>query len=157
MGHHRFALLYMAFIAINLLTSPSFAGQTATLHVSIEGGASNSKFKFSDASGGCPKYHESSFSKEYLGAVTASDEGATMELPIGQSIHVRYHAMGDHIVGVGPGVGIKAMRTRALQILLSSDAEVRITGFEDKVPIWETSGAVEAIPATACEELAPSE
>ena len=157
MTHHRVAVLYMASIAISLLACPSFAEQTAALRVSIEGGASNSKFKFSDASGGCPKYHESSFSKEYLGAVTASDEGATMELPIGRPIHVRYHAMGDHIVGVGPGVGIKAMRTRALQVLLSSDAEVRITGFEDKVPIWETSGAVEAIPATACEELVPSE
>lgn len=143
----------MAFIAINTLSTPSLAAQNATLRVSIEGGASNSKFKFSDASKGCPKYHESSLSKEYLGSIAASDEGASIELPIGQPVHVRYHAMGDHIVGVGPGVGIKAMRTRALQVLLSSDAEIRITGFENKVPIWETEGAVEAQPGTACEEL----
>lgn len=152
-----FAFYCLASIAINLIASPSLAAQTATLRVSIEGGASNSKFKFSDASKGCPKYHESSLSKEYLGAVIASDEGASMELPVGQPIHVRYHAIGDHIIGVGPGVGIKAMRTRALQVLLISDAEIRITGFEDKVPIWETEGAVEAKPATACEELVSPE
>ena len=140
-------------VALVTPTNPSIASETATLRVSIEGGASNSKFKFSDASKGCPYYYESSLSSEYLGAVAASDEGASKELPIGQPIHIRYHAMGDHIVGVGPGVGIKAMRTRALQVLLSSDAEIRITGFENKVPIWETEGAVEAQPGTACEEL----
>ena len=139
-------------IAFATLTNSAIANETATLRVSIEGGASNSKFKFSDASKGCPKYSESSLSSEYLGAVTASDEGASKDLPVGQPIHIRYHAMGDHIVGVGPGVGTKALRTRALEVVLSSDAEVRITGFEDKVPIWETAGAIESKPATACDE-----
>ena len=139
-------------IAFATLTNSAIASETATLRVSIEGGASNSKFKFSDASKGCPKYSESWFSSEYLGAVTASDEGASKDLPVGQPIHIRYHAMGDHIVGVGPGVGTKALRTRALEVVLSSDAEVRITGFEDKVPIWETTGAIESKPATACDE-----
>ena len=143
-------------VALATVTSPSIANETATLRVSIEGGASNSKFKFSDASKGCPKYYESSLSNEYLGAVTASDEGESKELPIDQPIHIRYHAAGDHIIGVGPGVGTKAMRTRALEVVLSSDAEVRITGFEDKVPIWETKGAIESKPATACDEPMPS-
>ena len=143
-------------VALATLTSPSIASETATLHVSIEGGASNSKFKFSDASKGCPKYYESSLSNEYLGAVTASDEGESKELPIDQPVHIRYHAAGDHIIGVGPGVGTKAMRTRALEVVLSSDAEVRITGFEDKVPIWETKGAIESKPATACDKPMPS-
>ena len=140
-------------IAFATLTNSAIANETATLRVSIEGGASNSKFKFSDASKGCPKYSESWLSSEYLGSVTASDEGASKELPIGQAIHIRYHAMGDHIVGVGgTGVGAKGLRTRALEVVLSSDAEVRITGFEDKVPIWETTGAIESKPATACDE-----
>ncbi len=143
-------------VALVTLTNPSIASETATLRVSIEGGAANSKFKFSDASKGCPKYHESSLSSEYLGAVTASDEGASKELPVGKPIHIRYHAVGDHIVGVGPGFGTKAMRIRALQVVLSSDAEVRITGFEDKVPIWETAGSIEAKPATACDESVSS-
>ena len=95
-------------------------------------------------------------SSEYLGAVTASDEGASKELPIGQPIHIRYHATGDHIVGVGPGVGTKALRTRALEVVLSGDAEVRITGLEDKVPIWETTGIIESKPATDCDESIPS-
>ena len=140
-------------VALATVTSPSIANEKATLRVSIEGGASNSKFKFSDASKGCPYYYESSLSSEYLGAVTASDEGESKELPTGQPIHIRYHAMGDHIVGVGgTGVGAKGLRTRALEVVLSSDAEVRITGFEDKVPIWETTGAIESKPATACDE-----
>ena len=119
--------------------------------MSIHGGAPNSKFKFSDAGEGCPKYYESSLAKEYPGAVTASGEGARMELPIGQSVHVRYRAVGEPIPGVGPGVDSKAMRTRALQVLLSSGAEIRVTGYEDKVPVWETSGAVGEKPGTACE------
>ena len=47
-------------IAFATLTDSAIANETATLRVSIEGGASNSKFKFSDASKGCPEYHESS-------------------------------------------------------------------------------------------------
>jgi hypothetical protein len=38
-----------------------------------------------------------------------------------------------------------------LQVTLMSDATLRYTGFDDKVPTWEASGEIEVEPATACE------
>ena len=47
--------------------------------------------------------------------------------------------------------GISEQRRRALQVVLTGDAELRVTGFEDFVPLWEASGEITVAPATACE------
>lgn len=47
--------------------------------------------------------------------------------------------------------GINEQRRRALQVLLTGDAELRLTGFDDFVPIWEASGEITVAPATDCE------
>ena len=47
--------------------------------------------------------------------------------------------------------GISEQRRRALQVVLTGDAELRVTGFEDFVPLWEASGEINVAPATDCE------
>ena len=36
-------------------------------------------------------------------------------------------------------------------MVLSGDAELRYTGFDDKVPTWEATGDIDVAPATDCE------
>ena len=59
-----------------IIASMVAMAETAKLRVSIEGGAFNSKFKFFDASEGCPGYNDIPGAKAYLGSVFASDKGA---------------------------------------------------------------------------------
>ena len=47
--------------------------------------------------------------------------------------------------------GISEQRRRALQVVLTGDAELRVVGFEDFVPLWEASGEIDVAPATDCE------
>ena len=47
--------------------------------------------------------------------------------------------------------GITETRRRALQVVLTGDAELRVVGFEDFVPLWEASGEIDVAPATDCE------
>ena len=47
--------------------------------------------------------------------------------------------------------GEKEIRRRALQVVLSGDATLRYTGFDDKVPTWEATGEIDVSPAIACE------
>ena len=47
--------------------------------------------------------------------------------------------------------GITESRRRALQVVLTGDAELRVIGFEDFVPLWEASGEIDVAPATDCE------
>ena len=35
--------------------------------------------------------------------------------------------------------------------MLTGDAELRVVGFEDFVPLWEASGEINVAPATDCE------
>ena len=35
--------------------------------------------------------------------------------------------------------------------MLTGDAELRVVGFEDFVPLWEASGEIDVAPATDCE------
>ena len=36
-------------------------------------------------------------------------------------------------------------------MVLSGDATLRYTGFDDHVPIWETTGEIDVQPAAICE------
>ena len=56
-------------ISVATMTSLTVSAETATLRVSIDGGAFNSKFKFFDASEGCPGYNDIPGAKDYLGSV----------------------------------------------------------------------------------------
>ena len=47
--------------------------------------------------------------------------------------------------------GISEQRRRALQVVLTGDAELRVVGFEDFVPLWEATGDIDVAPATDCE------
>jgi hypothetical protein len=47
--------------------SGASVADNATLRVSIEGGSFNSKFKFFDASAGCPSYNDIPGAKQFLG------------------------------------------------------------------------------------------
>ena len=137
-------------MAVLVSGSADSLAENATLRVSIEGGSFNSKFKFFDASAGCPSYNDIPGAKQFLGGVRASDKGASKPLPLGQPVHVFLFRPKD-TPGISAAGGAPEIRRRALQVTLMSDATLRYTGFDDKVPTWEASGEIEVEPATACE------
>ena len=137
-------------IAVLMCGSGASLADNASLRVSIEGGSFNSKFKFFDASAGCPSYNDIPGAKQFLGGVRASDKGASKPLPLGQPVHVFLFRPKD-TPGISAAGGAPEIRRRALQVTLMSDATLRYTGFDDKVPTWEASGEIEVEPATACE------
>ena len=137
-------------IAIATVMSLNVAAETAALRVSIEGGAFNSKFKFYDASEGCPGYNDIPGAKDYLGGVFASDKGADKNLAQGQPVHVFLFRPKD-TPGISAGGGASEIRRRSLQVVLSGDATLRYTGFDDKVPTWDATGEIDVQPASACE------
>ena len=137
-------------IGVTTMTSLSVSAETATLRVSIEGGAFNSKFKFFDASEGCPGYNDIPGAKDYLGSIFASDKGADKDVPLGESVQV-FLFRPKETFSISAAGGEKEIRRRALQVVLSGDATLRYTGFDNKVPIWEATGEIEVAPATDCE------
>ena len=137
-------------IGVATLTSLTVSAETATLRVSIEGGAFNSKFKFFDASAGCPGYNDIPGAKDYLGSVFASDNGADKEVSLGEPVQV-FLFRPKETFSISAAGGEKEIRRRALQVVLSGDATLRYTGFDNKVPAWEVTGGIEVSPATACE------
>jgi len=143
-------------IAFATVMSLSASAETATLRVSIEGGAFNSKFKFYDASEGCPGYNDIPGAKDYLGSVFASNKGADKNLTQGQPVHVFLFRPKD-TPGISAGGGASEIRRRALQVVLSGDAALRYTGFNDKVPTWDATGEINVAPATDCENNEDSE
>ena len=139
-----------ALIGVATTTSLTVSAETATLRVSIEGGAFNSKFKFFDASAGCPGYNDIPGAKDYLGSVFASDKGADKAVSVGQPVQV-FLFRPKETFSISAAGGEKEIRRRSLQVVLSGDATLRYTGFDDKVPTWEASGEIEVEPAAACE------
>ena len=137
-------------IALATVMSLNVAAETATLRVSIEGGAFNSKFKFWDASEGCPSYNDIPGAKDYLGGVFASNKGADKNLTEGQPVHVFLFRPKD-TPGISAGGGASEIRRRALQVVLSGNATLRYTGFDNKVPTWEATGEIDVQPAAICE------
>ena len=137
-------------IGATMITSLSVSAETATLRVSIEGGAFNSKFKFFDASEGCPGYRDIPGAKHYLGSVFASDKGADKEVSLGEPVQV-FLFLPKETFSISAAGGEKAIRRRALQVVLSGDATLRYTGFNDKVPTWEATGEIDVQPASVCE------
>ena len=69
-------------IGVSTLTSLIVTAETATLRVSIEGGAFNSKFMFYDASEGCPNCNDIPGAKPFLGGFRASNTGASKALNV---------------------------------------------------------------------------
>ena len=124
----------------------------ATLRISVEGGAFNSKFKFFDASEGCPGYNDIPGAKDYLGSVFASDKGANKDVAMGQPVQV-FLFRPKETFSISAAGGEKEIRRRSLQVVLSGDATLRYTGFDDKVPTWDATGEIEVEPAAACENL----
>ena len=137
-------------IGMTTMTSLSVSAETATLRVSIEGGAFNSKFKFFDASEGCPSYNDIPGAKHYLGSVFASDKGADKDLAVGKPVQV-FLFRPRETFSISAAGGEKEIRRRSLQVVLKGDATLRYTGFDDKVPTWEATGEIEVEPAAACE------
>ena len=130
--------------------SLSASAETATLRVSIEGGSFNSKFKFWDASAGCPSYHDIPGAKDFLGGVRASDKGADKKLTVGQPVHIFMYRPKDY-PGLSAAGLFTEIRRRALQVVLSGDATLRYTGFDNKVPSWDATGEIDVQPAATCE------
>ena len=140
----------VALIGVATVASFNVAAETATLRVSIEGGSFNSKFKFWDASEGCPSYHDILGAKHFLGGVRASDKGADKKLTLGQPVHVFMYRPKDY-PGLSAAGLFPEIRRRALQVVLSGDATLRYAGFDDKVPTWDATGDIDVQPASACE------
>lgn len=140
--------------------SESAASETATLRISLKRGAvrgRSGRFEFFDASDGCPEeYVDIPGAKVFFGQTVAVDKGATKMLPVGQAIHVLHLGGRGAMKGMVSG-GISEQRRRALQVVLTGDAELRVTGFEDFVPLWEASGEINVAPATDCENDEDSE
>ena len=130
------------------------ASDKATLSISLKRGAvrgRSGRFEFFDASDGCPEeYVDIPGAKVFFGQTVASDNGVTKTLPVGQAIHVLHLGGRGAMKGIVSG-GISEQRRRALQLVLTGDAELRVIGFEDFVPLWEASGEIEVAPATDCE------
>ena len=137
-------------ISIAAITSLTVSAETATLRLSIEGGAFNSKFKFFDASEGCPGYNDIPGAKDYLGSVFASDKGADKDVSLGEPVQV-FLFRPKETFSISAAGGEKEIRRRALQVVLSGDATLRYTGFDNKVPTWEATGEIDVLPAIACE------
>ena len=135
--------------AVLMCGSGALLADTATLQVSIEGGSFNTKFKFFDASAGCPSYNDIPGAKQFLGGVRASDKGASKQLPLGEPIHVFLFRPKD-TPGISAAGGAPEIRRRALQVTLMSDATLRYTEIIDHVPSWEATGDIRVEPATAC-------
>ncbi|MFL2503240.1 MAG: hypothetical protein ACJ0Q1_10080 [Luminiphilus sp.] len=151
MNSKRLARWAMAtLIGVATMTSVSVSAETATLRVSIEGGAFNSKFKFFDASEGCPGYNEIPGAKDYLGSVFASDKGADKNVSFGEPVQV-FLFRPKETFSISAAGGEKEIRRRSLQVVLSGDATLRYTGFDNKVPTWEATGEIDVAPATDCE------
>ena len=125
--------------------------EKVSLKVSVQGGAFNAKFKFFDASEGCPSYVDIPGAKHYLGGVRASDSGAKKKLKRESPVHILMFSSRD-TPGITAGGGDAEIMRRSLQVTLGGDAALRITGFEDSVPLWEVSGDIDVAPATACLE-----
>ena len=138
----------VAMMIASMASLPATA-DTATLRVSIEGGSFNSRFKFFDASEGCPSYHDIPGAKDFLGGVRASDKGADKKLNLGQPVHVFMYRPKDY-PGISAAGLFTEIRRRALEVVLRGDAELRYTGFEDHVPTWEAAGEIEVQPGSAC-------
>ncbi|MDG1933174.1 MAG: hypothetical protein P8I86_11535 [Luminiphilus sp.] len=132
------------------MTSMTVFAETAKLRVSIEGGAFNSKFKFFDASEGCPGYNDIPGAKAYLGSIFASDKGADKDLAVGKPVQV-FLFRPKETFSISAAGGEKEIRRRSLQVVLKGDATLRYTGFDDKIPAWEATGEIEVEPAAACE------
>ena len=130
------------------------ASDKATLSTSLKRGAvrgRSGRFEFFDASDGCPEeYVDIPGAKVFFGQTVASDKGVTKTLPVGQAIHVLHLGGRGAMKGIVSG-GISEQRRRALQVELTGDAELRVIGFEDFVPLREASGEIEVAPATDCE------
>ena len=142
--------LSVGVIVVLAMTSMTVFAETAKLRVSIEGGAFNSKFKFFDASDGCPGYNDIPGAKAYLGSVFASDKGADKDLAVGKPVQV-FLFRPKETFSISAAGGEKEIRRRSLQVVLKGDAMLRYTGFDDKVPTWEATGEIEVEPAAACE------
>ena len=125
--------------------------EKVSLKVSVQGGAFNAKFKFFDASEGCPSYVDIPGAKHYLGGVRASDSGAKKKIKRESPVHILMFSPRD-TPGITAGGGDAEIMRRSLQVTLGGDAALRITGFEDSVPLWEVSGDIDVAPATACLE-----
>ena len=127
--------------------------EKAALRISLKRGAvrgRSGRFEFFDASDGCPEeYVDIPGAKVFFGQTVASDKGATKTLPVGQAIHVLHLGGRGAMRGLVSG-GISEQRRRALQVVLTGDAELRVTGFEEFVPLWEASGEIDVAPATDC-------
>ena len=136
------------------------ASETATLRISLKRGAvrgRSGRFEFFDASDGCPEeYVDIPGAKVFFGQTVAVDKGATKMLPVGQAIHVLHLGGRGAMKGMVSG-GISEQRRRALQVVLTGDAELRVVGFEDFVPLWEASGQINVAPASDCENDEDSE
>ena len=128
--------------------------EKATLRISLKRGVvrgRSGRFEFFDASDGCPEeYVDIPGAKVFYGQTVAVDKGATKMLPVGQAIHVLHLGGRGAMKGMVSG-GISEQRRRALQVVLTGDAELRVVGFEDFVPLWEASGQINVAPATDCE------
>ena len=152
MNSKRLARWAMAtLIGVATMTSVIASAETVTLRVSIEGGAFNSKFKFFDASEGCPGYNDIPGAKNYLGSVFASDKGADKEVSLGEPVQV-FLFRPKETFSISAAGGEKEIRRRSLQVVLRGDATLRYTGFDNKVPTWEATGDIDVAPATDCEK-----
>ena len=136
-------------VAVLMCGSGASLADNASLRVSIEGGAFNSKFKFFDASAGCPSYNDIPGAKQFLGGVRASDKGASKSLPLGEPVHVFLFRPKD-TPGISAAGGAPEIRRRALQVTLMSDATLRYTEIIDHVPSWQATGDIRVEPAVAC-------
>ena len=134
--------------------------EKATLRISLKRGAvrgRSGRFEFFDACDGCPEeYTDIPGAKIFFGQTVASDKGVTKTLPLGQAIHVLHLGGRGAMKGLVSG-GISEQRRRALQMVLTGDAELRVVGFEDFVPLWEVSDVIDVAPATDCENDATRE
>ena len=72
------------------------------------------------------------------------------DLAVGQPVQV-FLFRPKETFSISAAGGEKEIRRRSLQVVLTGDATLRYTGFDDKVPTWEATGEIDVQPAASCE------
>jgi hypothetical protein len=115
--------------------------------------SSRARFKFYDASEGCPSYNDLPGAAAYIGKAKVSSSATTMLLPTNKKIHVFYFKPSDMPVLTAKG-GAKEIRRRSIQIVLADGKpELQLIKDENDKMKWIAEGSIKLEPATNCAQI----
>ncbi|MDG1462980.1 MAG: hypothetical protein P8R04_05355 [Gammaproteobacteria bacterium] len=111
------------------------------------------RFKFYDASKGCPSYNDLPGAQSYLGSAKVKGKGSVKQLPGNRKIHVFYFrpSLTPEITAKG---GSKEVRRRSVQIVIMSNmAKLELIKDASGGAQWIGSGDITVEAAVNCIEV----